>query len=209
MNKFTNIDRVGIEIEGAWDIKPVHNKERGPVYDGSVSIHEGNFKGEVRSVPIGDHATAEKFMDQNWPDYGNKTCGFHIHISVKSDHAYACLMDRRFYDYFLAQIDAWGKRWNIQNREFWNRMNGDNRFCLKEWGPESQSRTTAKYQANRYKHWNFCYLLHKTLECRVLPVFKSKKIALAAMNEVFSIVEDWLDKSPEEFSTGGAEDVVE
>jgi len=106
-------------------------------------------------------------------------------------------------------MESWGKRWNIKNSEFWNRLNGANNFCRKDFSPEAQARSTYKYADVRYRHWNFCYMIHKTLECRMLPVFKEVRIAKAAATEVYDIVESWLEKSPEEFSVGGKEYVTE
>ena len=189
---FNYIDKVGVEIEGGWDVAP----PGGPVgHDGSVMV-AAPIRGEMRSRPLARWDTIESYVTANWPTHTDRTCGFHVHVSLRSTHLYASLMDKRFYDFFLARMESWGKTHDIQNSEFWNRLRGDNSFCRKAWNPDKQADATYK-DSVRYAHWNFCYLQHTTAECRLLPTFKKPHVAVKAIREVLSIVEEWLDKAPD------------
>lgn len=190
---FNYIDKVGVEIEGGWDVQP----PCGPVgSDGSVCV-TAPIRGEIRSRPMKQWDTIEGYVNDNWPVHTDRTCGFHIHVSVKNTHLYSALMDKRFYDFFLARMEAWGRANDIQNAEFWDRLKGQNQFCKKEWKPDNQAEVASKHATDRYTHWNFCWTLHTTAECRLLPTFKKKHVAVKAVREVLSIVEEWLDKAPD------------
>lgn len=203
--KFERIKKCGIEIEGGWDERPQQNL----ISDGSVVVSCGYSDGECVSAPLDSWEKAEDFFDKNYPQKTNHTCGIHLHASFSNDHDYATLVDKRFYDFFCDRMAVWGKRWNCKNKQFWNRLEGKNNFCRKRFNPENQLTQTQKYHDARYSHFNFCHAIHGTFEVRLLPTFKEKRIALAAAKEVFAIIEEWLDNSPEEVGFGGVDTVTE
>lgn len=190
--KFRYIDKVGVEIEGGWNTVPPAGN---PGYDGSVSVAAAVI-GELKSRPLVQWETIEKYVRDNWPHVTHASCGFHIHVSLKSDHLYASLMDERFYNFFLTRMDLFGRTMNITNQQFWSRLRGENRFCNRRWAAERQAEQTQKTEV-RYAHWNFCYLQHGTAECRMLPTFRKVDTAVASLKEVLGCVEDWLDAAPE------------
>jgi len=189
--KFNYIDKVGVEIEGGWDVQPPAGP---PGHDGSVQVI-APIRGELRSRPMARWETIENYVSANWPTRTDRTCGFHVHISVNNTHLYSSLMEKRFYDFFLARMESWGRSNDIQNSEFWSRLNGDNHYCKKMWNPDKQAEIAFK-DTVRYAHWNFCFLQHTTAECRLFPTFKKPHVAVKAIRELLSIVEEWLDKAP-------------
>lgn len=190
---FNAIDRVGIEIEGGWTAQPPGVTVG---HDGSVSVPGAPIQGEIKSLPMSRFDTVERYVLDNWPQMTHASCGLHIHISLRSQHHYACLMDKRFYDFFLARMQAFGTAHDIKNPNFWARLRGQNRFCERVWRPERQVEITYK-DSVRYSQWNFCFAQHGTAECRMLPTFKKKELAVKAIREILTIVEEWLEKAPE------------
>jgi len=201
---FKFIDKVGIEIEGGWNVVP----PCGPVgSDGSVQV-SAPFVGEIRSRPLARYETVMDYVRNNWPTATNRTCGFHVHVSLKNEFAYSLLMDKRFYDFFIARITAWATAQPIRNQNFWDRLNGLNTYCQKRFSPDIQAERTYK-DGIRYAHLNFCFLQHGTLECRLFPTFKQADTAVKAVTEFLSIVEEWLENAPESIEVEAVETVVE
>lgn len=206
------VDKIGLEFEGGWDrrcIKPYdiqksaaenstegnHNmycsciSERN-VGDGSVDC-PGDWNGEVPTKPFHPTPEALDHEFQWYPQYGNRTCGMHLHISFKRQYYYRRLMSPEFYEFFKKELRAWGERYGVKNTQFYSRLNGENHYCKDEWLMEAQVNTREK-DSCRYAILNYCYNLHKTLEVRVLPYFKSADTAKAAVKACLNIICDWL-----------------
>lgn len=102
------IEKIGVEMEGGWEKKPLN------LYD-DVSIKvTGNYVGEVSSPPmsLSEIEKIEEWIRKNYPSFCNETCGFHVHISLRDNLDYARLMTQNFYEYFLTEIEKWGKEKN-------------------------------------------------------------------------------------------------
>lgn len=217
------IDKVGIEFEGGWDkrcIKPAdpaktrqENAAAGlhahgctcladrNVHDGSVSC-AGHWNGEVPVGPFNVSEIDEQFL--YYPEYGNRTCGMHVHVSFKRQYYYRRLMTPEFYAHFKSELLKWAQRTGVKNSNFYSRLRGENSYCKDEWLMEAQVATAHK-DSCRYAILNYCYNLHKTLEVRVLPYFKSPETAKQAVLAVLNIICDWLyqhrGKRPEDAKT--------
>jgi hypothetical protein len=169
------IEKVGVEMEGGWNYKPDNLK-----YDQSVEV-ESMYRGEVSSPPTSYENLQYLFewMRKWYPQHVDASCGFHIHISLKNTLYYSQLMSEEFYEYFLQKTEEWGKKKEEQKYDmslFWKRWRGDNKFCRRIFRADEQSIVKDK-QSCRYSHLNFCYTMHQTLECRLFPMFQSKRIA--------------------------------
>lgn len=211
------IDKVGVELEGGFSehrfylyrfgvSKERHmREERGesdpnsspranPCWhgDGSVST-PSSFNGEVVSLPHSNLAELEAWILEHYPNHVNDSCGFHIHMSFKSNLDYSRLMSRRFHRYFLKSWETWGKKMDIKSKEFWDRLYEKStrakQYCKKSFSdPDKQ----AVGRGDRYHQLNFCYSKHHTLECRMLPMFQDASIGIRAMRFLVQMTEKWL-----------------
>jgi len=210
--KYKYIDKIGIELEGGWREIPPAGK---PYYDGSIEGIDAPIIGEIASPPIPAEKISEleKWLRQNYPHRVNNTCGFHIHISLRNLLFYSQLLTPEFHQFLLQELHKWGEENEIPSSHyFWKRLNGA-RYTRKEWRAEEQIFATEK-TTSRYCQLNFCFRLHKTVECRIFPQFEKKKWAILALKKYIWIVEEWLRNCPPEQSEeviieGEAENEIE
>lgn len=198
-----HIARVGVELEGGWDEPPDKNMHG----DVSVQIH-APYVGEVSSSPL-EPALALEWMVQPeiYPDYGNATCGIHVHLSTKDYNEFAILTDKDLETAFIKGMTKWGKEHAVPSiHPFWSRLNGENRYCKKEFIPEAQmGRGVALPRDARRTQLNFAaFKKYGTLECRMLPYFADPNMAASAIRAFLEIVDDFIeinqDKLNKEFS---------
>ena len=182
--KQNKVHLIGVELEGGWDECPNSYQD-----DGSVEC-AGDTTGECISSPL-KLVDVLRWIPRNYPEYTNDTCGFHVHTSYNDLRDYETLMERKFYDFFLARITHWGKSYPIKNRAFWTRLDGKNSYCRKTFVPMEQALVNHK-GGPRYSLLNYCWGLHGTLECRLFPMFKSSKTAQAAVCELVDLIETYL-----------------
>jgi hypothetical protein len=191
------IKLIGIELEGGWEEEPENGVNGESHSDGSVNSFSGcQYDGEFvsRPMPLYD---VESWIFRNYPDSMDSSCGLHVHMSLKTNLQYSRLMSKEFYDYFYRKLKIWGEKKKVyKDSSFWKRLEGRNTYCRVEYrDPDEQARSVSKGQyGDRYNMLNFCYGTHGTLECRVLPVFKSKGLAVSAIMTVCHIVETYLRK---------------
>lgn len=188
LKNYRFIHRVGIELEGGWnggiDFQLDH--------DGSVNVDADNW-GELPSPPIRP-AEIEKWMMDHYPDACNATCGMHVHVSVNQSLHYARLMEKQFHEHLKKSLKAWGEDPSIKIREnhpFWERLAGLNRFCLDKHIPEAQIFHREKSET-RYTQLNYTWERYRTVECRILPMFKHVEIAILAVFAVVDAFETYL-----------------
>ncbi len=187
------IHKIGLELEGGWDKRRDDLTEDG-------SVHKQDFSnsvctGELVSKPFDSLEECLEFLKENWPSETTNRCGFHIHLSYHSINSYNQLMSNDFYAQFLKDMEKWGKNYPCTNEQFWDRLNNKNTFCKKQFIPEKQIVMKQKKNSDptRYTHLNFCYGIHKTLECRLFPTFISSKTACSALEAFVDCVENYLE----------------
>lgn len=202
------INKVGVELEGGFDQEIF---ERARIknwwhHDGSVSVPSGE-NGEIASPAFDNLDLLAQFISKYYPKEVNKTCGFHIHISLNSNLDYSRLMTKRFHRYFLKMWESWGKRCNIQNKQFWER--------LREESPEAKQYCKRKFEdpfrqayqeerSSRYHQLNFCWKKHGTMENRMLPMFKEADLGINALKFYVGFVEKWLTLQKREYGISDA-----
>ena len=183
---------VGVELEGAWTALPEGvTLER----DGSVGgFSVPNNVGELPSPPLPRRSLAN-WMRRHYPDKVNKTCGLHVHMSFKSAQHYSWLMVPEF----QATIKKYLRLWAINKMGFqpghqlYERLTGNNSFCLDQFWPDVQAAARSKNYDHpadgptRYTMIAYPFSLHSTIECRVLPMFEDVKEAISAVNAVLDI----------------------
>lgn len=193
--------KMGVELEGAWTKNPrdIAGTVRGaqPKHDGSVRVPEGQ-NGEIITRP---HQVLDHLCDDIralHPDYVNNTCGFHIHASFL-DLDTSLLATTEFWDYFRARWKAWGEKMDpVFSRDerdrFWDRYVAKSdwarRYCKAEMKHIEQ---LIDHVDDRYTQLNFlAFHKYKTVECRFLPMFKSKDVTEAAVREMSDIYDTFL-----------------
>jgi len=203
------INRVGVELEGGWVDKPPENIHE----DISVKNNTDGFPalvdkkgkkcqhwGETASPPL-SLAAALRYIKDNYPDGSNDSCGFHVHISVRRPIDYARLMKRGFWTEFLAAVREWGEKQKLPlTHQFWSRLDGENRFARKLFRPLSQIGITEKDgrgsgpqgRETRRTLLNYCWAMHKTLECRLFPAWETPELAQSATSFFVNFVEVYL-----------------
>lgn len=184
MNKY--IAKMGIEIEGCW-----HEEPRNRVHDGSVKNPGGlPYCGESVSPPYAKFTQLTRYLQDNHPDRVDTSCGLHVHFSFTRLEYYSRLMDAGFKDHFYKFMAAWAKTAK-PGEWFNNRLRGGNQYCLRDWYPDKQAPVSGK-NSHRYAAWNFCYRLHGTAECRLLPCFSDVNTCIAGIRAVKASVLTWL-----------------
>lgn len=196
MDSFSRIKLVGVELEGGWQTAPADLSRM--IGDGSIQLQRGGnilHVGEIPSPPLASPPELFTWMTANYPQYTNSSCGMHVHVSFKSQNSYLRIMDKAFFDHMIEKLYAWGRETGIQDTNFFDRLEGKNTYCKKEYNPMGQVKYTQK-GPHRYSILNYCHGRYGTAELRVLPLFKTLDEAQKAITAYFTIVEDWLKRPP-------------
>lgn len=192
---FKYIDKVGYEGEGGWD-KPPKQKL---INDASISagdFYESQAVGELVSEPFSDRQELLDALKETWPTEVNDKCGFHVHFSLKDIVLYSHLMTPQFYDYFIKAITKWGETYPCTNPMFLERLKGKHRFCLSKFIPDKQIHAKEKSGSDRYTHLNYCWSFHKTIECRLFPMFVHHQTGQSAVEALINCVENYFEELP-------------
>jgi hypothetical protein len=190
------IDKIGVELEGGWSARP------DVLYsDGSVSI-DAKYVGETCSQPFKDLRKLKKWLFKNYPVAVNESCGLHVHISLKNNLLYSKLMSKEFHEYFKEElrkfIELNKNKCDVNDiSNLLKRLHGCNRFCKDAFYADVQANVNYK-DSCRFTHINYCYRLHKTVEFRVLCMFKSKRFAFEAIKVIVKCVNEYLKKAIKE-----------
>jgi hypothetical protein len=207
------VNKVGVEIEGAW-IAPFPNlgsrevrwMEDGSVFDhgrvlppGLAALRGSSFIGEAPS-PALDPISVPAWIRRCYPRFFDHTCGLHVHMSFRDSKHYEILASNPSYqDTLLHHITEWAKAQETAvpgtfppEHHIWGRLAGDNEYCQVKWWPEQQTHKSRKvYErdkpGHRYTAINFCYSQHKTVECRVLPVLPNAELAVGVVMLIINI----------------------
>jgi hypothetical protein len=213
--------RVGVELEGGWSKLP----EGVDALHGDSSVQfserEGNGRrydlpnapralqvGELPSpvlVPFSkksDVLTLEKWMRHHYPSHVNKTCGMHVHMSFQNAFQYQALMEEKFMWTVLFYMDLWahsavGAGTIPRNHCIFERIRGENQYCMHQFHPDAQAiKTTKAYGhdpgSHRYTVLHYAYMRLGTIECRLLPMMPNVDIALSAIKRLMEVTSAYL-----------------
>lgn len=153
--------------------------------------------GEVPS-PVLEMEDWQDWMRKFYPSHVNETCGLHVHFSFKSSFHYQRLMNPALNPTTVEYISRWAKEEGIDSKHcLWARLDGKSEYCQDRFFADAQaSRTTKDHTRNvegcRYTMWNFCYNLHGTAECRLLPMFDTVEQSIRAVTRLIQIVNAFL-----------------
>lgn len=189
-----HFDKIGVEVEGRFlrlNEMKVKADSLDATYSGDGSIYESPDSGaagyEFKTKPGNLRETIEQVIAL-FPDETDSSCGMHVHMSFPQD-CLTLLNTKAFFEFFWKRWEAWGTTMNLApNGEFFKRLRGDNDYCM----PNEDVRVTM-HNGERYEQLNFnAWTGHKTLECRLLPMFRRSSLAVAAIQELVAIYEDFL-----------------
>lgn len=182
----------GVELEGGWRKWPeVYDIDIGD--DGSIRDlrGEGVRAAEIRTTPLLPSQVLA-LVPKIYPDEVNSSCGLHLHMSFKKLVSYGALCEDGFWPYLQDRLSEWGTQANIQNQQFWQRLQGRNQYCSRPQVGDTRRIQTACGDADRYAPVNYCWSEHKTVEVRVLPMFKEARVAVSALRQVLNATEAWI-----------------
>lgn len=221
-----HIAKVGFELEGGWNgtrrVSPFPDLTL--ITDGSINgqqlvdapIHAVHV-GEAVSAPIEVEAVDpegqllwEKWLLEHWPNAAapnrtNSTCGFHIHISLKSHKDYYLLSSKIYLLDLQKAMQSLGKRligeWDAsaEAERFWLRVSGKNAFCGMFFDPAKQMKVKKDGGIHkvRYGWLNFSWAAHGTMEFRALPLFFEPTLGVRFAREFFFFTNAWLEEMGE------------
>jgi hypothetical protein len=205
------VARVGIELEGGWDLirHPLPFKV---VRDGSVfkKRDAGDLQreglpgiacGEVPLPPM-QPAQIPRSIRKYYPTVIDDSCGLHVHMSFETVLHYAILADSASYmETMIAYLRRWAKDHDLpKDHPLWDRLDGKSQYCQKKFWPEAQIQTNQKdHDLERFGHrytWiHFCWGRYKTVECRGLTMMETPDLAISAVQEVVKVTNAYLLKA--------------
>lgn len=172
------IDRIGIELEGGWNNHPPTRIIADLSIDGRTFETDRRLTnahvGEVVSPPLRREEVL-KWLEDNYPNDVNITCGLHVHVSLTSKKEYGLLMNKSFEFMVIENAEALAKDLQLPDTHYiWHRLEGSNPFALFDVIPKTQVGIKEKRigMRARYAAFNFCFSMHGTIEYRLLPMFK-------------------------------------
>lgn len=166
-------------------------------HDGHSENH-GWHAWELRTKP-GSLTEAQSQVSRLYPDGTNDSAGMHVHVSFRCQTDMGLIKSEAFFEYWHERWTAWGKRMKIhESSNFWSRLAGDNRYCYspKRYATQFGIYATERHRVfdERYMQLNFhnAYSAHRTVECRLLPMFRDLKLALSGIAELLDIYDSWI-----------------
>lgn len=197
------INKMGIELEGAWKgtrgVIPFNDgakiKHDGSVYFASPALGEPFLhNGEVVSEPL-EPEPLKEFAVSHCPTNVNDSCGTHIHVSLKSNTLYGCLLTPTFYKHLMEKLTEYNETVikpedPVLYARFKTRLSGTNRFCRKGFRGMDQVLLDHK-GGDRYFQLNYCHRLKGTMEIRVLPATNNPRVLTDLIDIVVNTIEEW------------------
>ena len=196
--KFKYIGSIGIELEGGWLTTPGYEIH----HDGSVKCTEASVKGESHTDPGDTLVKVFKSMRERYPSIVDDSCGMHVHIRLP-DTYYVFLTSEKFWKYYLKRMDELHEVLKKDTKHpedaarFMKRHSGEVTYCSKTFRPDKQIMDSSK-GGHRYSSLNYCYRLHKTLECRLFPMCTSFMNAKLCVWTFVDTVETYLANCKEQ-----------
>jgi len=192
------IHKVGLELEGGWDEIPKGSRI---IRDSSVELLPQRHVGENVSHPIeigSNYDPVDRWLEKNYPDGVNHTCGMHVHVSFKHIINYVRVMRADFPATVVNGFKKWAEREKLRtDHSLWDRLNGKSIYCQHKYEGDEQLLNTGKdydkiRKGHRYTVINYAYNRTGTMECRLLPMMDTVDQAISAVHEVLDITNAFL-----------------
>lgn len=196
------IARVGVELEGGWNLIPVGARLEADtsvfkVGNGQV-VPTGYQAGEIPVGPI-QVGQIGRAMRKYYPQKVDKTCGLHVHMGFETVYQYNLLADSPAYqetviDYFA----KWGKEERLpESHPLWARLRGESTYCQKKFWPQEQIQQTRKDHdrekyGHRYTMIHYCWGRYQTVECRILPMMETHEQAARVVRRLIDVTNAYL-----------------
>jgi hypothetical protein len=197
------ISTLGVELEGGW-VNPKFTLER----DTSVRLDPAKVEGyqilgkriitgEMVS-PVIDRKMLAPWVKQHYPALVNETCGLHLHMAPRTAMLYTRLVREEYMWTVVEFLGRWAEEVKLDKTNvLWTRLAGHSEYCRLVFWPDDQIQTTVKdhnrtRKGNRYTAINYCYGLHQTVECRILPMFDSAEISISSLERLLDITNAFL-----------------
>jgi len=225
-NRSHGVKGLIMEIEGGFKGDPLNYESDGSVNiesdyenitdkiskkDVKKAIH--NYFGESKSDLCTSDQEIKKYIFETFEIHlvkTNSSCGFHIHILVRSMADYSKLMKREFWSYFLIWLDWFSMTYEINHKHRWFNRLGQigstaNAYCQRRFNPNGQINIKDKYDGDRYTFINFPRDVMrrikgksrrckgKTIEFRVFCLFKSKWLSYELIRQLKKMVNGYLN----------------
>ena len=200
MNNWKFIQAVGCELEAGFK-----NKRTDLHQDDSLrsdQFYNSACWGELISDPLNDEESVIKWIKWGYEELSESPlcAAYHIHVSFKHINYYSQCMTKEFYEEFLKSIEQWAQDFPIRNDAFWDRLKGNNKYCVNEFRAEKQVKCCNKDEMRksdlRRTVLNYCFGLHRTIENRLFPTFKNVDTAISATLAYLNFIEGFLEKNP-------------
>lgn len=163
-------------------------------------LYKNILTGEIPSMVLAP-SDFPAWMTKYYPNYVNNTCGLHVHMSFAHALHYQKLMTPAYTQKIIEHITKWAKEEGLpKSHPIWDRVAGKSRYCQNKFFGDEQARKAGKdynreANGNRYTMVNYCFLLHNTLEVRLLPMFEGVDQAIRAVNAILDITNACLASS--------------
>ena len=156
------------------------------------------FSGESNSNPCSSMRDLINYLQDNYPDVHDSTCGMHIHISFKSKKAYMTLINSKFKDELMLFYSNWldENKINEDSRAYQRLRN--NTYCensFRKEDIETQLYARDKDSSVRYRVLNYCFSLHNTIELRFLNIFDKKEISSKCVKAIIKFIDSYIERN--------------
>lgn len=165
------------------------------------SKYSPSIVGEAASPKL-TRKSWEEWVRKYYPSTVNETCGLHVHMSFINIFCYQRLMVKDFQDTLVEYLGRWAAEKLASNHHIFDRLAGHNRYCKGAFFPAEQSMASQRLGRNggedppnvpqRYTILNYCFKLHQTIECRVMPMFDTVDLAIGAIQLVLDTTDAFL-----------------
>jgi len=160
------------------------------------------FVGEISGGPFKPEEVP-KWMRAFYPHKVNSTCGLHVHMSFSTALRYQRLMCPEYGKTILEYVRRWADEEKLDPKHpLRDRLKGTNKYCQDRFFASEQAKSTLRHgdhlfhdqnrHGHRYTVINYCYKLHNTVECRLLPMFEDPKQSIRAVQRIIDITSAFL-----------------
>ena len=162
--------------------------------DCTYDSNHWQIEGEWVTRPLAFNKNFKRFtkiVSESYPEGVNDTCGGHFHISYKNELLYGIAMDYDLYSGLCSHLKSWANSGVLNEngkKKLLRRLEGSSNYCRIGFNPEMQ----LYGNSDRYFQLNYAYGKHKTMECRILPMFSDSEVYIMAVREATKYIEDWM-----------------